>query len=203
LHPVGVVRAPVPASERTPPERTPRRTPDLGAEIAEAAAYYLSHRPKGFRDDCSGFVSAALARVGLDRSGSTASLWEAAQQEGLTHHRKDPSPGDVAFFDDTYDRDHDGKWNDPLSHVAVVLEVARDGAILLAHGGTSQGRTTLHMNLRRPHDRTDPDTGEVVNDYLRRKTTHDPPGAKYLSAELWRGFATFGRPGAAVAANSR
>ena len=42
----------------------------------------------------------------------------------MVHHRKVPRPGDLAFFDDTYDANHDGRTNDPLTHVAVVLSVA-------------------------------------------------------------------------------
>jgi hypothetical protein len=182
-------------------ERAPRARRDgTGARIADAARYYLDHRPRGFRDDCSGFVSAALARAGITLSGSTASLWELAREMGAIHHRKLPEPGDIAFFDDTYDRNHDGRVNDELSHVAVVLEVHADGDILLAHGGTSHGRTTLHMNLKRPSERTDAKTGDVLNDYLRRQSSSDPGGAKYLSGELWRGFATFSTSSRPVAA---
>lgn len=174
----------------------------MGEEIASAAMYYLDHRPKGYRDDCSGFVSAALARAGIGLAGTGASMWEVADAAALTHRRKDPDLGDIAFFDDTYDRNHDGHWNDPLSHVAVVIDVGRRGDLLLAHAGTSQGRTTLHMNLQRPHERLDPDSGEIANDYLRRKATKDPADAKYLASELWRGFATFSEVEDAVAESS-
>ncbi|HMV66227.1 MAG TPA: CHAP domain-containing protein, partial [Myxococcota bacterium] len=98
-------------------------------------------------------------------------------------------PGDLAFFDDTYDRDGDGRTNDPLTHVGVVLSVDAAGTIVVAHGGTSRGRTTLRMNLLHPHDAADAH-GDTINDPLRARRSGDPAGTRYLAAELWRGFAT-------------
>jgi hypothetical protein len=177
---------PAPEADEAAPRR---RGDDLGVEIARAAEHYLRHAPRGYRDDCSGFASAALQRAGLSLEGSTAQLWDLAKDARATHRRKEPEPGDLAFFDDTWDRNGDGRRNDPLTHVAVVIDVKRDGTIFLAHAGTSAGRATLRMNLRHPsvHD----DGGEILNDWLRRRSADEPESAKYLAGELWRGFATF------------
>ncbi|NCG19206.1 MAG: CHAP domain-containing protein [Rhodobacterales bacterium] len=161
----------------------------VGDDAAKAAKFYLGHRPKGFRDDCSGFVCAVYNRAGIPLSGNTASLWGAAQSANATHHRKMPSLGDVAFFDNTYDRNHNGRLDDDLTHVAVVIEVHDDGTILLAHNGTSRGRTTLTMNLREPSVRRD-DNDKTLNDYLRSKKSSDSKRTVYLAGELCRGFAT-------------
>lgn len=185
LRPLEVLEAvePLPAPERR------RRDPELGGRIAAAAEHYLEHRPHGFRDDCSGFVSAALDRAGLPLQGSTRSLWETLQDAGRTHRRKRPELGDLAFFDNTYDRDRDGRFDDELTHIGVVIAVDDDDTITIAHAGTSKGRTTLTMNLREPDVRRT-DDGTVRNDYLRRRSDRDPKGAVYLAGELWRGFAT-------------
>lgn len=172
-----------------PPKAHPERNP-VGDKIASAAEYYLEHRPKGFRDDCSGFVSASLARAGVEVSGSSASLWALAEDAGTTSRKKTPRPGDIAFFDNTYDRNHNGRNDDELSHVAVVVAVDADGTIHLAQGGTGKGRTALVMNLRDPDRRTD-DSGKEINGYLRRQSDADPHGTRYLASQLWRGFATF------------
>ena len=160
------------------------------SSIADAARHYLDVAPRGFRDDCSGYVEAVFARAGLALEGSTASFYDLAKDTGALHHRTLPYPGDLACFDDTYDRNHNGRLDDPLSHVAVVIEVRPNGTILLGHGGTSRGRTTLRMNLERPDARED-EAGEVLNDWLRVRRDSDPGGTHYLSGELWRGFATF------------
>jgi peptidoglycan DL-endopeptidase CwlO len=166
--------------------------------LSEAAMHYLEHRPRGFRDDCSGYVEAVFARVGIPLRGSTAMFYELAEEAGALHRRKTPRPGDLAFFDDTYDRNHNGKLDDSLSHVAVVLEVEADGTILLGHGGTSQGRTTLRMNLHHPEVR-EADGGLVMNDWLRVRRDDDPKQARYLAGELWRAFATLSAEAVAVA----
>jgi len=188
------VPGPLDALGRRPPaavrivERRPER-PDNGDRIVEAAEHYLHHPTRGFREDCSGFVMAVLDRAGMPLSGNTASIYAWAEQRGVIHHRKHPEPGDLVFFDDTYDRNHNGRTDDPLSHIAVVLEVAPDGTILMAHNGTSKGRTTLRMNLEMPHTRTATD-GRVVNDWLRALRESDPKGTDYLAGELWKAFAT-------------
>ena len=172
--------------ERAPPP--PKRRSHLGDRVADAADHYLSRAPKGFRDDCSGFVCAAFDRAGVTLEGSSRSMWDAAKASGDIHKRHRPAPGDVAFFDNTYDRNRNGRFDDTLTHVAVVLSVDVDGTIHLAHAGTSRGRTTLTMNLTRPHDHQSA-AGAVLNDWLRRKASRDPSSAQYLSGELWRGFA--------------
>lgn len=178
------------ADDGAPPQRArpaASKPSGTGDAIADAARHYLTHAPAGFRDDCSGFVMAAYDRAGHPVSGNSRSFWDSAEAAGTTF-RKDPAPGDLAFFDDTYDRNHNGRRDDPLTHVAVVIEVERDGTIVMAHGGTSKGRTTLRMNLHHPHDRLGPDD-VVWNDWLRARRRGEPENAAYLSAELFRGFA--------------
>ncbi len=157
--------------------------------MADSARHYLNHRLDGFRDDCSGFVCAAATRAGRPTTGNTASLWDSLSAEGHTHRSKRPHPGDIAFFDNTYDRNRNGRNDDELTHVGVVLEVGDDGTILLAHGGTGSGRTYLTMNLQSPDTRTNAE-GEVINDHLRRRRSSDPRGTVYYASQMWRGFAT-------------
>lgn len=201
--PVGAVGRPGPDAEASEadddavadaatdrPAPRPRRRDDAFADaVVRAANHYLEHAPKGFRDDCSGFVCAVYDRVGVELDGNVRRLWARAENAGATHFRKTPQLGDLAFFDDTYDRDRNGKLDDPLSHVAIVIDVEPDGTIVMAHGGSSQGRTTLRMNLKHPNARRD-DDGRELNDYLRVQRRNDPPGTRYLAGELWRGFAT-------------
>ncbi len=174
--------AAAPVRETAPPGHTD------GSGLVSAARYYLDHKPRGFRDDCSGYVCAVYDRDGQALEGNTASFWELSKQLRATHKRKRPQPGDLAFFDNTYDRDGNGRRDDKLTHVAIVLEVYSDGTIELAHGGTSKGRTTMRMNLYRPDEHADTD-GRVLNSFLRSRNADDD-GGKRLSGELFRGFAT-------------
>lgn len=160
----------------------------LGRAVADAAAHYLRHKPPG-RNDCSGFVCDVYARAGVPLAGSTRSLWELARSNGAVHHRKVPAIGDLVFFDNTYDKDRDGKRNDDLTHVAVVMEVLGDGTVIMAHAGTSQGRAELRMNLQQPTEHEDA-AGSILNDYLRARRSSDPEDAPRLAGELFRAFAT-------------
>lgn len=169
---------------------SPGDVPSVGERVAKVAAYTLDHWPRGFRDDCSGFVEAVLARVGVPMRGSTRTFWQAADRLGWLHRKRFPRVGDLAFFDDTWDRNGNGERDDELSHVAIVLEVRDDGTIVLAHAGTSAGRSRFAMNLFSPHDRYD-DDGTRINDALRRSGDGSSRGT--LAGELLRGFATLGR----------
>lgn len=160
-----------------------------GLAMADSARHYLRHVPRGYRDDCSGFVCAVANRAGHPLGGNTASMWEAFDNQGLTHTDKVPAIGDLAFFDNTYDRNRDGRNNDDLTHIGIVVDVDEDGTITVAHSGTSQGRSELRMNLRHPRDHRGPD-GTIRNDYLRRQRSTDRSGTPHLAGEMWRGFAT-------------
>lgn len=181
-----VVEAPVVEAPQapTPPPAAPRSTEPIPA----AARHYLSHPPPArFRDDCSGFVAAVLDRAGIAVGGSTKDLWEAARADRRVHRRKTPKPGDLAFFDHTWDRNGNGKMDDPLTHVAVVIAVDDEGTIELAHAGTSAGRSLLRMNLHHPDEATR--DGRPLNDPLRKRLPGDKPDSPTLSGQLWRGFA--------------
>lgn len=191
-------RAPLPAPpppehrlavEPAPVEPLPAPTPGIGADVASAAEHYLTHTPKGYRSDCSGFVCAAVNRVGIPLEGNTRGIWEIAKANGGVHHRKTPELGDLVFFDQTYDRNRNGRLDDELTHIAVVMDIELDGTLVLAHGGTGRGRSTLRMNLEFPDVRTDP-TGRVLNGYLRARSKSDPKRTEYLAGQLWRAFAT-------------
>lgn len=172
------------ASKSTATRPEPRRM-----TVSEAALYYVDHAPKGARDDCSGFALAALERAGIRLTGNTESLWRLAEERKLTHAKKTPREGDLAFFDNTYDRNNNRRLDDELTHVGVVVAVADDGTIHIAHNGTSKGRSVMRMNLYDP-DAASKD-GRILNDFLRGRSSRDKRRTKYLAGELWRGFARF------------
>ena len=192
LGPLGrAIPAPFPVSPTVAGPIDDDRGPyDHATDVVKSARYYLDHFPEGFKDDCAGFVCASFGRIGVPLTGNAITFWDAAKQAGDLHHRKLPHAGDIAFFDNTYDRNRNGKPDDELTHVAIVLSVSSDGTILMAHGGSSQGRTTLRMNLLQPQSRNDAD-GNEINSFLRRQKSTDPSGMKYLASELWKGFATY------------
>ena len=168
-----------------------RRSGRAGAAVASSAAAFIGRSRlivdgDSYRFDCSGMVCAAYARAGIPLSGSSEDLYELARARGVLHKHKRPAPGDVAFFDDTYDRNGNGRRDDPLSHVAVVESIDAAGTVTLVHKGGS-GVVRIRMNLAHPDDHRSED-GEVLNDYLR---SGREDGGPRTTGGLFRAFGSF------------
>lgn len=190
----GPAPAGMPGTARPTPARPTRATVTPGQAVAEAACGFEGARSivvRGvkFRFDCSGLVEAAMASAGLNYEGSSRDLFATARELSVLHRRHRPDVGDVAFFDDTYDKDGDGRFNDPLTHVAIVTDVDGDGTIRMVHLGSSK-IMPLTMNLHDPEAHLDA-SGQLLNDYLRARSSKDSPRVKHLAGELWVAFASF------------
>lgn len=146
-----------------------------------------------FRFDCSGVARGIYAKAG-HRLGGTPSfrgendvavLYRLAERYGSLRP-SDPLVGDLVFFENTYDRDGDGRRNDALSHVGIVEEVRPDGTVVFIHHA-SGGILRYRMNLEFPQARDHPKSGETVNHFLRRAERGE--SAK-TSAELFVAYGT-------------
>jgi hypothetical protein len=163
------------------------RSTRMGRRVARAAEGFLDKRKlivhgEKYRYDCSGMICAAHVKAGLPTSGNTRSLHEKSKDLGVLHKRKRPDVGDVAFFDNTWDRNKNGRRDDMLTHIAVVETVERDGTITLIHLGGS-GVKRLVMNMRHPSSKLNAD-GKPWNSVLRK----GKDGGPVLTGELCRGF---------------
>ncbi len=138
------------------------------------------------RYDCSGFIVATHRLSNIELSGNTRSMFEQAQQRSGIFVNN-PLAGDVVFFDNTYDRNRNGKLDDALSHIAIVQHVDEDQTVHMVHLGGS-GIVSLTMNLAHPADHKDA-SGKLLNSYLRvnRKGESSPR----LTGQLFRGFGRF------------
>lgn len=161
----------------------------FGLDVAHEARAQLRRPAPGFRDDCSGYVSAVFTAVGVPMDGRVASLWDLAVDHDALHWEEVPAVGDLVFFDDTFDRDRDGRLDDDLSHIGIVVDVEPDGTVVFAHAGLSSGRGLGRMNLAEPARREGPD-GATWNTVIRTPRPWDPPGTGYRAGELWAAFAT-------------
>jgi hypothetical protein len=155
-----------------------------------------------YRRDCSGFVLAVFAKenipiedlLGTDRRRSSVfELYRLAKAKGRVHRNKVPDIGDLVFFDNTYDRNRDGRSNDPLTHVGIVERVDPDGTVTFVHR-VRRGVLRYRLNRFKPHLRRDPDTRKVLNHYLKigNRSTRAGSG-KRLTGELFHAFATIVR----------
>jgi hypothetical protein len=147
--------------------------------------------------DCAGVTRAVFLRHGIDLYGSSESDHEVngvrlihahIQQQGTFHQGPVAHPGDLVFFNDTWDYNGDGKVNDPLTHIGIVERQEPDGTVLFI-SRVAGAVERYHMNLGLPHVHKTAD-GRILNDYLRRKDVIDPTNTGYLTGELFAQFAT-------------
>lgn len=115
---------------------------------------------KVFPNDCTGVVRAAYWYAGIDLArdfskysgNGVRRIFRTLEDNNLLYITNAPLPGDIIFWDNTYDRNEDGEWNDPLTHVGVVVAVSGGGQIEYVHANYRKGIVIEYMNL------TDPDT---------------------------------------------
>ncbi len=166
----------------------------LRERIAAAASVSLGDAPLvvggvRYRFDCSGVTAGIYAKAGvlIANAGALSSkaLFSLVDAEGALHQQQ-PLPGDLVFFDNTWDENNNGRDDDdPLSHVGVVEAVLPDGTVVFVH---RIGKVVVrwHMNLQRPHDRVD-EKGAVLNHWLRAARGRRPSAT---TAELFVAFGT-------------
>jgi hypothetical protein len=166
--------------------------------IVEAAQALLGKRRievngRKYPSDCTGLVRAAYASVGVNLlsegrpgdNGVTA-IYRFATARGRIYTGGWPVAGDLVFFRDTYDKNHDGRVNDGLTHVALVEKVEDDRTVWILHR-VKRGVVRYRMNLSQPNQRTDPKTSRVINDYLRYSGTGS---RQVLTGQLFAAYAT-------------
>ncbi len=193
----------------TPPETRASLVPwpeEARERIAARAASYLrrGHRPflvggTRFNPDCSGFVEAvyhaegiplreAMALAPEDRGSAVAALFRIVAAAGVLFRTEmAPLPGDLVFWNDTYDRNGNGALDDPLTHVGIVERVDADGTIRFLHRGL-RGVARGVMNLARPD--VERDGAKVVNSPLRLPRAGEP-ASRGLAARLLAAFGRF------------
>jgi peptidoglycan DL-endopeptidase CwlO len=200
-----------PATAMDSQQREPQPGP-MEAVLAGARATLGRRNPEldGRRipTDCSGYVRGLYTRAGVDLfseslpgDNGVRAILRWIERHGLFHRHKLPAPGDLVFFDNSYDRNGDGRLNDPLTHVGLVEKVLPDGTVLIVHA-TNHGIVSEPMNLLRPHDAADLE-GRPVNAFLRRKGARDAPRTPHLMAELFAGFGSVFQREPATAASVR
>ena len=142
--------------------------------------------------DCTGTVLAIYAATGInlgrrfvDYTGSGVTrLYQMVVAHGLYYPadpRLLPAPGDLVFFDNTFDRNGDRRWNDELTHLAMVTATSGDGTISYVHNHIRRGVVIEQMNLLHP-DAVPP------NAAMRQRGAPRDGTGRWLASHLVRGF---------------
>ncbi|HET7910270.1 MAG TPA: CHAP domain-containing protein [Nitrospira sp.] len=147
--------------------------------------------------DCAGVTRAIYLQHGIDLYDSGAPeakpngvrlIHHHISRQGKLHQGPLVRPGDLVFFDNTWDYNGDGLVNDPLTHVGIVERQEHDGTVIFI-SRVAGAIERYRMNLALPHVHRTTD-GRVLNDYIRRKDLADPVSTTYLTGQLFAAFGT-------------
>jgi hypothetical protein len=145
--------------------------------------------------DCAGVTRAIYLEHGIDlydssvpdpKANGVKLIHHHISRHGKFHQGPVVRPGDLVFFDNTWDYNEDGLNNDPLTHVGIVERQEQDGTVVFI-SRVAGAIERYRMNLALPHvHRTS--EGRTLNDYIRRKHVKDALETAYLTGELFAGF---------------
>jgi hypothetical protein len=178
---------------------------ELGTRLVERARGELGQRgpftigSERFPSDCSGFVSAVYqaegvplrqlgARAAPTESSGVAALYRAAMVWGVVFGGGGewPRPGDLVFFKGTYDRERDGRYEAPFTHVGIVESVDENGTVTFIH----RDRRAVVRNVLTP-DRpgeTRDEGGRELNSPMRNRRRHPTASGSSLAGDLFMGY---------------
>ena len=156
----------------------------------------LSVNGQTFPNDCTGVVRAAYWYAGIDLAQDFANytgngvtrIYSTLESDNLLYNTDLPEPGDIVFWDNTYDRNEDGKWNDELTHVGVVVSAEENGQIEYVHCNYRTGIVAERMNLMEPDTVTRKVGGKTVRVNSAMRMKGQVVNDKWLASHLVRGF---------------
>jgi hypothetical protein len=184
----GCCRSVEATASRTAIVRTAARL--VGARTIEVNGHWIEY-------DCAGVTRAVFLEHGIDlyesrspdsKANGVRLIHNHIRQHGKFHQGPAARPGDLVFFNNTWDFNGDGETNDPLTHVGIVERQDQDGTITFISRGAG-AIERYRMNLGLPHVHRTAE-GKLLNDYIRRKDRNDPLETAYLTGELFTGFGT-------------
>ena len=152
----------------------------------------ISSQGKRIAYDCAGVTRAIFLEHGIDlyrgmfndpKGNGVRLIHNHVRRHGTLHQGPNVSPGDLVFFDNTWDFNGDGRLNDPLTHVGVVERLEPDGTVVFI-SRVANAIERYRMNLDQPHIHKTAQ-GLVLNDYIRRKLPTDPDDTARLTGELF------------------
>ncbi len=147
----------------------------------------VSCNGRKFAMDCSGVISAIYWRAGIDlqscypryTGGGVARIYQWLDDESLLYKPNEPMPGDIIFWDNSYDKNGNGKADDTLTHIGMVVSVDDAGVVTYVHNDYLSGIIFAHMFPPDPSDRS-------RNSGMRIKSLGPAPGGKITSGDLYR-----------------
>lgn len=158
----------------------------------------LSFDGGNFSYDCSGTVLAVYYLAGYDlrpefarqAGNGVVRLFRIGEKNNLISSTKNPLPGDVLFWDNTYDRNNDGKINDELTHTGIVVAAGPGGNVKYLHHHIRRGIIVESMNLEQPdiHEVLQKSGPVIFNAPMRIRESGKPRPEKWLAGQLYNSY---------------
>lgn len=191
------LRQPVPFSSYAPtpasiPTSLPSRSAIVHSAVRLLGSKTITIQGRRIHYDCAGVTRAIFLEHGIDlyrsshpevNANGVRLIHNHVRQHGMLHQDLDVRPGDLVFFDNTWDFNGDGLLNDPLTHVGIVEQVEPDETVIFI-SRVAGAVARYRMNLSQPHVHKTAE-GRLLNDYIRRKRPTDPENTARLTGELF------------------
>lgn len=155
----------------------------------------IMYQGKYYDFDCSGFVRfVILSSTGIDidkslpffTTSKTIDYYNFFKSLGAIKKYGSVKPGDLIFFDNTYDRNSNKKLDDRLTHIGIVIGIDKNtDSIVFADKSKGKPVTLKMINLSKPntHKITINGIDYEINSYVR-----DDKYYKFLSSQVFMGF---------------
>ena len=173
----------------------------LTSMIINAARGYvgtntLVARGKRFNSDCTGGIMACYYSAGIDlweimaaySGNGVKRLYYSLKDKNYLHRSPYPVAGDLIFWDNTWDKNGNGKPDDYFTHVGLVVSSDELGNIKYFHHHITLGFVIENMNLLRANVYKEVVDGEriAVNNAIRARGLDKNQG--WLASQLCRNF---------------
>ncbi len=111
------------------------------------------------------------------QGGGVSRIYQYLKDKKLIYYTENPVPGDILFWDNTYDANGNGTRDDILTHMGIVVDVTENETITYIHEHYRKGIIFEHMNLKDPENYD-------VNAAMRMRGTGMEGG--WLSSHLYK-----------------
>jgi len=171
------------------------------ARLLAGAHYFLGKTElvwagRTYTYDCTGTILAIYAYAGIDLAdrfshysgNGVQRLYKIMGYHDLLYSTHLPQVGDIIFWDNTYDANGNGLWDDALTHAGMVVGVTPSGEISYVHQNYAKGIVIEKMNLVHPDVYTEDEGGATVLVNSPMRMRGQPPGPAWLSGQLFKVF---------------
>ncbi len=147
----------------------------------------LSNNGKKFLLDCSGVVSAIYWYAGIDlqscypafTGNGVTRIYRWLEEDKLLYRPDEPAPGDVIFWDNSYDKNGNGVADDDLTHIGMVVSVDESGLVTYVHHDYISGVIFARMYPPDPSNRD-------LNSGMRIQSLGPTPDGGMTAGDLYR-----------------